>query len=89
MIMFELETWGHKTSKIAVLKASPREVLKDYYKLMHVVDYEKSLPKDFKTVLKLNLSWTLFFPACSTPPWQLESVLKTLREDGYDGVFGC
>ena len=69
------------------MKTSPREVLKDYYKLMHMVDYEKCLPKDFKTILKLNLSWTLFFPSCSTPPWQLESVLKTLRENGYDDIL--
>ncbi|MEK6665482.1 MAG: hypothetical protein AABZ20_03540 [candidate division NC10 bacterium] len=33
---------------------------------------------------KLNLSWTKYFPACSTQPWQLEGALNTLFEDGYD-----
>ena len=30
---------------------------------------------------KLNLSWTKYFPACSTQPWQLEGALNTLFED--------
>jgi hypothetical protein len=54
---------------------------------MSMVEYEKFLPKDSKVILKLNLSWTLFFPACSTPPWQLEGVLKTLRDDGYSDIL--
>jgi hypothetical protein len=31
----------------------------------------------------LNLSWTKYFPACSSQPWQLEGVLKTLLGGGY------
>jgi len=34
-------------------------------------------------LLKLNLSWTKYFPSCSSQPWQLEGVVKTLVEDGY------
>lgn len=49
-----------------------------------MADYEKHFPKDQKTVIKLNLSWSKFFPACSSPPWQVEGVLKTMTEDGYD-----
>jgi uncharacterized protein (DUF362 family) len=75
-----------KKSKVAVLKTSPKSVLEDYSKLMRMVEYEKFLSKDVNTILKLNLSWTLFFPACSTPPWQLEGILKTLKEDGYNKV---
>jgi uncharacterized protein (DUF362 family) len=33
--------------------------------------------------LKLNLSWTKYFPACSSQPWQVEGVIKTLIEDGF------
>lgn len=70
--------------KVAVLKTSPNTVLEDYRRLMHLAEYEKILPKDRETIIKLNLSWSLYFPASSTEPWQLEGVLKTLVEDGYD-----
>lgn len=74
-------------SRVAVLKTSPERVFEDYSKLMQMVEYESFLSKDAKTILKLNLSWTLFFPACSTQPWQLEGVLKTLRRDGYNEIL--
>ncbi len=73
-------------SLVAVLKTSPETVIQDYKKLMHLTEYEKILPKKQKTILKLNLSWTQYYPACSTPPWQLEGVLKTLEEDEYQDV---
>jgi len=70
-------------SKVAVLKTSPRTILEDYKKLMHLAEYQKFLPKDKDTALKINISWHYFYPACSTPPWQLEGVIKTLLADGY------
>jgi len=73
-------------SKVAVLKTSPSTVLDDYAKLMRSVGYQQAVPKDRRTVLKLNLSWTLFYPACSTPPWELDGVLKTMFEDGYRDI---
>ena len=74
-------------SRVAVLKTAPESVLEDYSKLMRMIEYENYLAKDVKTILKLNLSWTLFFPACSTPPWQLEGVLRTLKGDGYNDIL--
>lgn len=50
---------------------------------MHLAGIEQSVSRDKGTVIKLNLSWTLFYPACSTAPWQLEGVLKALRSKGY------
>ena len=69
--------------KIFVIKTSPSTVLQDYQRLMHMADYEKHYKKDQKTIIKLNLSWSKFFPACSSPPWQVEGVLKTMTDDGY------
>ncbi len=69
--------------KVAVLKTSPSSVLEDYSRLMHMAGYRESISKQRETVLKLNLSWSLYFPACSTEPWQLEGVVRTLTEDGY------
>jgi len=70
--------------QIFVVKTSPKTVLEDYSKLMHVAQYEKVYSKNSKNILKLNLSWSKFFPSCSSPPWQVEGVLKTMIEDGYD-----
>lgn len=74
-------------ARVGILRTSPESVVKDYPKLMRVVEYESFLDKNVKTILKLNLSWTLFFPACSTPPWQLEGVLRTLKEDRYNDIL--
>ncbi len=73
-------------SEVGALKTTPERVIEDYGKLMRMVDYQKHLPKDKTTIIKLNLSWSLYYPACSTPPWQLEGVLKTLRADGYRDI---
>jgi len=63
-------------SKVAVLETTPEDVVQDYGKLMESAGYQSALPKDRELLLKLNLSWSLYFPACSTQPWQLEGVLE-------------
>ncbi|KJS15186.1 MAG: iron-sulfur cluster-binding protein [Peptococcaceae bacterium BRH_c4b] len=70
-------------SKVTVLKTSPSSVLDDYNKLMQLADYRNYLSAETDTIIKLNLSWTKYFPACSSQPWQLEGVVKTMLEDGY------
>ncbi|MFX0133946.1 MAG: DUF362 domain-containing protein [Candidatus Hodarchaeota archaeon] len=71
-------------SQIFVIKTSPKEILNDYRKLLKLTNYQKNFSKHQKIIVKLNLSWSKFFPACSSPPWQLEGVLKTLIEDDYN-----
>jgi uncharacterized protein (DUF362 family) len=51
---------------------------------MHLTNYQQYFNKDQKIIIQLNLSWSKFFPACSTPPWQLEGVLKSMIEDGFN-----
>jgi hypothetical protein len=51
---------------------------------MHLAQYEKVYDKNSRNILKLNLSWSKFFPSCSSPPWQVEGVLNTMINDGYD-----
>ena len=70
-------------ARVAVLRTSPRTVLEDYGRLLRVAKYDQVLSREGETLLKLNLSWTKHFPACSTEPWQLEGVVKTLLEDGF------
>jgi uncharacterized protein (DUF362 family) len=71
-------------SKVVVLKTQPETVLEDYGRLMRLAEYEKALPKNQDLLIKLNLSWTKYFPACSSEPWQVEGVIKTLLQDGYE-----
>ena len=70
-------------SRVAVLKTTPQTVLDTYKEIMHLAEYENFISRDIDTLIKLNLSWTKYFPACSSQPWQLEGVIKTLLEDGF------
>jgi hypothetical protein len=70
--------------RVAALRTSPSTVLEDYGRLMRLARYREALDPSIPTLIKLNLSWTKYFPACSTQPWQLEGTLRTLLEDGYD-----
>jgi uncharacterized protein (DUF362 family) len=71
-------------ARVAVLKTSPGTVLHDYARLMHLAGSRQALDRSATTLLKLNLSWTKYYPACSTQPWQLEGVVAALLEDGFD-----
>ena len=72
--------------KVAVVYTTPRTVLEDVGRAMRLADYRSHLPKDLTTLLKINISWQHYYPACSTSPWQLDGVIKTLREDGYQDL---
>ena len=71
-------------ARVAVLKTSPETVLRDYARLMRLAGSRDALDRSGTTLLKLNLSWTKYYPACSTQPWQLEGVVAALLEDGFD-----
>jgi len=43
----------------------------------------QAVPVSSELLIKLNLSWTRYFPACSTAPWQLDGVLSALRSHGF------
>lgn len=70
-------------SKVAILKTDVQSVLEDYGRLMEMAGVREIIPRSEPTLLKLNLSWTKYFPSCSTQPWQLEGVVKGLLESGY------
>ena len=73
--------------KVAVVQTSPETVLDDIARAMRLADYRAALPLDAATLLKINISWQHYYPACSTTPWQLEGVIKTLRADGYEKLI--
>jgi uncharacterized protein (DUF362 family) len=51
---------------------------------MRLARYTQVLPRDVDLIVKLNLSWTKCFPACSSQPKQVDGILQALIEDGYE-----
>jgi uncharacterized protein (DUF362 family) len=74
--------------RVAVLKTKPETVLEDVGEVMRLANFEKALPKDPTTGLKINISWQTWYPACSTEPWQLEGVIRALKAAGYEDIVG-
>ncbi len=70
--------------KVAVVKTSPKTIFDDIARLMDLADYDQHMSKDVMTTIKLNLSWSKFYPACSTNPYILDGVLRKLISDGFD-----
>lgn len=75
--------------RVVVLPTRPETVLDDYHRLLKLADYEAALPKDKETLLKINISWQQWYPACSTAPWQLEGVIRTMLQDGYGDLIAA
>ncbi|RKY20799.1 MAG: DUF362 domain-containing protein [Planctomycetota bacterium] len=50
---------------------------------MDLAGAHEHLDPALDTLIKLNLSWTRFFPACSSWPWQLDGVVTALRAAGH------
>jgi uncharacterized protein (DUF362 family) len=74
--------------KVAVVKTSPDTVLDDIEKLMKLAGVEATLDKNLQTGLKINISWQTWYPACSSTPWQIEGVIRALRNAGYKDLVG-
>ena len=72
---------------VAVVNTSPQTVLDDVKAAMNLAGYSCALPQDFATLLKINISWQHYYPACSTTPWQLDGVIRTLVKDGYKDII--
>lgn len=75
--------------RVAAIRTAPETVLEDYERVMHLGGVTEALPRDRETVLKINLSWQTWYPACSTAPWQLEGVIRALRKLGYRNLVGA
>lgn len=70
-----------KESQVIIIKTSPKSIIRDYFRLLKSFSPKNVVKR--KVIIKLNLSWTKFYPACSTPPWQLEGVTKGLLDLGF------
>jgi uncharacterized protein (DUF362 family) len=70
-------------SVVSVVFTRPESVLDDYQRVMELANWQQHLTAERELLLKLNLSWTKYFPSCSSQPWQVEGVLRTLLRGGY------
>jgi len=70
-------------SRVAVLRTDSTRVVEDYRRLLELIEYKSIIDATQDTLIKLNLSWTKYFPACSSQPWQVEGLVKTMVEDGF------
>ena len=68
---------------VAVVSTTPQSVLDDYERVLELADFAGSVDPTAETLLKLNLSWTKYFPACSSQPWQLEGLLRGMLGAGF------
>src|SRR6476660_642594 len=72
-----------QTARVAVVRTRPETVIADYARVMDLAGYRNTLSRDRDTLIKLNLSWTKYFPSCSSQPWQVDGVLAKMLGDGY------
>ncbi len=70
-------------STVAVIKTRPNTVIADIERAMKLANVERHLKKSAPTILKVNITWHFYYPACSTTPWQLDGVVSALKHLGY------
>jgi uncharacterized protein (DUF362 family) len=72
------------TARVAVVRTRPDTVISDYARVMDLARYRDTLHREGDTLIKLNLSWTKYFPSCSSQPWQVDGIATKMLADGYE-----
>jgi uncharacterized protein (DUF362 family) len=78
-----------RSAVVAVVATRPETVLQDIQKAMLMAGVDQHLNPELSTLLKINISWQHWYPACSTSPWQLEGVIQALRKLGHQDIIGA
>ncbi len=78
-----------RTAKVAVVYTSAPTVVDDIGRAMRMADFPSSLHKSAPTTLKVNVSWQHWYPGCSSTPWQIEGVVRALREEGFADIVAA
>lgn len=74
-------------SLVAVVRTKPSSVLEDIDRALSLARVDNFLKARTPTILKINISWHFYFPACSTTPWQLDGVAASLKKRGYSDLI--
>ncbi len=69
--------------RVAAVWTRPETVLDDIRRVMELAGYTQALPAGIDTLLKINISWHYYYPACSTTPWQFDGVTRAMLEAGW------
>lgn len=69
-------------SVVVVKWSTPETIHADYNYVLECAGLSSTVAGHKEIILKLNLSWTRFFPACSSPPWQLDATAQYLLSTG-------
>jgi len=73
-------------SIVVVKRTTPETVISDYISLIEEAGIKDFLPRDKPVILKNNISWHFPFLSANTTPWQLEGVIKGLKQFGYEDI---
>jgi uncharacterized protein (DUF362 family) len=79
---------GRARARVAVVRTRPESVLDDVSSMMRRLDYTRALPRGRRTILKDNISWHMPYLSANSTPWQIEGVVRTLRQDGFADLIG-
>ena len=84
-------TQGLSTGKsvVSVVATRPQTVLHDIDQAMLMAGVEQYLNPELATLLKINISWQHWYPACSTSPWQLDGVIQSLQKLGHQDLIAA
>jgi uncharacterized protein (DUF362 family) len=74
---------------VAVVATTPETAVADMGRAMDLAGVGEFLSPDIKTLLKVNISWQHWYPACSTTPWQIEGVTKALEARGHKDLIAA
>lgn len=77
------ESSNNLQGKVAALWTRPETVIDDIQRLMDLAGYTAALPAGTDTLLKINISWHHYYPACSTTPWQFDGVTQAMLNAGW------
>jgi len=70
--------------RVAVVRTRPETVIADVARVMDLAGYREALPPPGGPVLlKVNITWHWWYPACNTTPWQLAGVIEALLAAGH------
>ena len=69
--------------RVAAVWTRPETVLDDIQRVMELAGYTQALPAGVDTLLKINISWHHYYPACSTTAWQFDGVTQAMLHAGW------
>ncbi len=71
---------------VAVKRTKPETVLDDIAETMEQARFRDFLDPGATVILKDNISWHFPFLSANTTPWQLEGVIRALKDAGYHDI---